>query len=83
VITRFAIPTAPHHKISEGRSWLKKQKSNLRKKSQIGSVYQLKVTLKRISPPIWRRFQVTDDITLPKFHRILQVIMGWDVRKKG
>lgn len=48
------------------------------KKSRIGSVYQFKVTLKGISPPIWRRFQVTDDVTLRKLHRILQVIMGWE-----
>ena len=48
------------------------------KKSRIVSVYQLKVTLKGIMPPIWRRFQVTDDITLPKLHRILQVLMGWE-----
>jgi hypothetical protein len=49
-----------------------------KKKSQIGSVFQLKVTLEGISPPIWRRFQVTDDITLLKLHRILQAIMGWE-----
>ena len=40
-------------------------------------VYQLKVTLKDISPPIWRRVQVTGDITLYKLHRILQTVMGW------
>lgn len=47
------------------------------KESRIVYVYQLKVTLKSIRPPIWRRFQVTDDVTLPKLHRILQTIMGW------
>ncbi len=40
-------------------------------------VYQIKVTLEDISPPIWRRIQVTNDITLRKLHRILQIILGW------
>ena len=40
-------------------------------------VYELKVTLEGIKPPIWRRFRVRDDITLEKLHDLLQVIMGW------
>lgn len=40
-------------------------------------VYQIKVTLADISPPIWRRIQVTSDTKLGKLHRILQIIMGW------
>ncbi|MCX9074068.1 MAG: plasmid pRiA4b ORF-3 family protein [Candidatus Methanoperedens sp.] len=40
-------------------------------------VYQMKVTLEDISPPISRRIQVTNDTTLGKLHRILQIIMGW------
>jgi len=39
--------------------------------------YELKVTLRGIRPPIWRRFRVRDDITLGKLHDLLQVIMGW------
>ena len=41
-------------------------------------VYQLKVTLQGIRPPIWRRFQVADDTTLSELHQILQVVMGWE-----
>jgi len=41
------------------------------------NVYQMKVTLEDISPPIWRRIQVTNDTTLGRLHRILQTIMGW------
>src|SRR5450759_5224020 len=37
----------------------------------------MKVTLEDISPPIWRRIQVTNDTTLGRLHRILQTIMGW------
>jgi hypothetical protein len=55
-----------------------KPKGKSQRKPRIGSVYQLKVSLKEISPTIWRRFQVTDDITLLKLHRILQVLMGWE-----
>ncbi|HSD57815.1 MAG TPA: plasmid pRiA4b ORF-3 family protein [Methanotrichaceae archaeon] len=42
------------------------------------TVYQLKVTLEGIRPPIWRRIQVRGDITLHKLHEILQVVMGWE-----
>jgi hypothetical protein len=40
-------------------------------------IYQIKVTLNGIKPPIWRRIQVQGDITLAKLHSILQVVMGW------
>jgi hypothetical protein len=40
-------------------------------------VYQMKVTLKGITPPIWRRFQVTGDTTLYVFHGVVQTVMGW------
>jgi hypothetical protein len=47
-------------------------------KSQSGfPIYQLKVTLRGIQPPIWRRLQVASDITLYELHRLLQVAMGW------
>jgi len=40
-------------------------------------IYQLKVTLKEIQPPIWRRFQVRSNITFRELHKTLQVVMGW------
>jgi hypothetical protein len=50
----------------------------VQKKSKIVPVYQLKVTLDGIKPPIWRRIQVRGDISLFKLHKIIQVIMGWE-----
>jgi hypothetical protein len=40
-------------------------------------IYQLKVTLKEIQPPVWRRFQVRSGITFRELHKTLQVVMGW------
>lgn len=41
-------------------------------------IYQFKVTLEGIEPPIWRRFQVPSDITFGKLHDVLQTVMGWE-----
>ena len=41
-----------------------------------GHVYQLKVTLRDIRPPIWRRFLVPDR-SLAMLHEAIQVAMGW------
>jgi hypothetical protein len=41
------------------------------------AVYQLKISLSDIQPPIWRRVQVKD-CTLSKLHEIIQVSMGWE-----
>jgi hypothetical protein len=42
-----------------------------------GPVYQIKLTLRGIEPPIWRRIQVPADVTLAELHDILQAVMGW------
>ncbi len=40
-------------------------------------VYQIKVALVEIEPPIWRRFLVPPSVTLHRLHLILQDVMGW------
>ena len=47
------------------------------KEARPASIYQLKITLRYIRPPVWRRVQVPTDIMLAKLHRIIQVAMGW------
>ncbi len=41
-------------------------------------LYQFRVMLHSISPPIWRQIQVWEDATLAQLHRIVQVAMGWE-----
>lgn len=38
---------------------------------------QIKISLANSHIPIWRRFQITDDYRLDRFHQTLQIVMGW------
>lgn len=40
-------------------------------------VYRIKVTLRSIRPPVWRRLEVRGDTSLYKLHQILQEAFGW------
>ncbi len=40
-------------------------------------IYQLKISLEQIDPPIWRRVQM-DDCSLAELHEIIQIVMGWE-----
>lgn len=50
----------------------------LRPAAAVGKAYQLKVTLRRVRPPVWRRLLVSGDTTLLQLHAILQAAMGWE-----
>ena len=59
----------------------KKQLANLTAKppavSSLFDIYQFKMKLKGIIPPIWRRFQVSGNISLYKLHLVMQALMEW------
>jgi len=42
-----------------------------------GPVYQLKVTLLEVEPPVWRRILVPGNMTFDRLHIAIQKAMGW------
>ena len=42
------------------------------------ALYELKITLQDIRPPIWRRIEVRSDISLAGLHLAIQGAMGWE-----
>lgn len=40
-------------------------------------IFQLKVTIRDVRPPIWRRLQLHADIRLDKLHAVLQTAFDW------
>jgi hypothetical protein len=41
------------------------------------AVYQFKIVLRGIKPPVWRRVLVPNHFTIAVFHEIVQLAMGW------
>ncbi|MBE0428108.1 MAG: plasmid pRiA4b ORF-3 family protein [Nitrospirae bacterium] len=46
-------------------------------KKKFNQVYQFKITLQGIKPPIWRRIQVPETCTFHDLHVAIQDVMGW------
>jgi len=42
------------------------------------TVYQLKVSLRDISPLVWRRLLVPSETTIAYLHDVVQIAMGWE-----
>lgn len=40
-------------------------------------LYELRVVIKGIEPPVWRSIQVPESATLHRLHQVMQVAMGW------
>ncbi len=51
---------------------------NMAGKRKFDQVYQFKITLKQIRPPIWRRIQVPETYTFHDLHVAIQDAMGWE-----
>jgi hypothetical protein len=47
------------------------------RKIDTAPIYQIKITLLGINPPIWRRVLVSSGLSLGKLHTVMQAIMGW------
>ncbi|MGK0720760.1 plasmid pRiA4b ORF-3 family protein [Leucobacter sp. W1478] len=39
--------------------------------------FRIRVDLQHTKPPVWRRIEVSGDITLPRLHEVVQAAMGW------
>ncbi|MGA2823763.1 MAG: plasmid pRiA4b ORF-3 family protein [Bacteroidales bacterium] len=40
-------------------------------------MYQLKISIDKITPPIWRTIQVPESFTFNQLHHIIQIAFGW------
>jgi hypothetical protein len=40
-------------------------------------IFELKIQLREVRPPVWRRVLVPGEMTLGKLHEVVQVAMGW------
>ncbi len=45
---------------------------------ELPAAFQLRIELRELLPPVWRRFLVPGSITLPGLHRVIQEVMGWE-----
>jgi len=42
-----------------------------------GSIYRLKISIRDIRPPVWRRIEIPGDASLGVLHNVLQTAFGW------
>ncbi len=41
-------------------------------------IYQLKITLAGVKPPVWRRIKINGKATFGDLHEVIQCVMGWE-----
>lgn len=44
---------------------------------ELRKIYQLKISLLGIKPPVWRRLLIASSATLDELHQAIQIAMGW------
>ncbi|MDQ4104833.1 MAG: plasmid pRiA4b ORF-3 family protein [Actinomycetota bacterium] len=44
----------------------------------MSSIHTIKVSLRYMQPPVWRRLQIPSGTNLAELHHIIQAAMGWD-----
>ena len=47
------------------------------KRKTVKTVHRLKVTLRQVEPPVWRRIEVASEMTLSTLAGVLEGAMGW------
>jgi hypothetical protein len=45
--------------------------------SEASSVLQLRISLRGVSPPVWRRLPIPEQVTIAQLHHVMQLAMGW------
>jgi len=40
-------------------------------------IFQFKVSLDHVEPPVWRRFVISSDATFGELSDVIQIVMGW------
>ena len=41
-------------------------------------IYQIKISIKNIETPVWRKLQIDRQVTLDHLHLVIQTAMGWN-----
>lgn len=75
----MVMPPAEKERLAEIIAFVGGQEVAERRKGKSvqPAIYQFKVTLKGIRPPIWRRFLIDNQVTFEDLHTIIQIVMGW------
>lgn len=72
------MPSAEKERLAEIIKFVGGEEEIRERKPVQPAIYQFKVTLRGVRPPIWRRFLIDNQVTFEDLHIIIQVVMGWE-----